>query len=393
MDEYEEIPWTTLLSEHRQGRAKTLYVVAGVLVAVVIGFAGIRWVNAPGHGEPQTLAPPVTATTTTAPPVTSEATTTTGVLSEADLMAVQPATAELGAVARAEWFVTDYFTVDGPMPEELPAAFVVDADLPDSFRETASGTSYVEWARAYEVRPTADGYAVSVVFRSLTEEPDGAFVRGPVRGARGRAGRGDGDRGPADPAHAAGVQLDRGVDEDRRGSTRRCGRCDARIRRVVRRERRDRRIRCDRARLARRLHDRRPIGEPLAGRHAVRHHPRFVGPVPQPERVRGSLRWRPCNPTEHSATHGSPRSRASMLRRTPIRSSSDRTPSSSPIVSRDRPGRRHPKSRRCGWPPYPKAQRLVPPGTRTTRSMRSWRCRHGTALPVSSRSFKKRCEL
>ncbi len=181
MDEYEEIPWTTLLSEHRQGRAKTLYVVAGVLVAVVIGFAGIRWVNAPGHGEPQTLAPPVTATTTTAPPVTSEATTTTGVLSEADLMAVQPATAELGAVARAEWFVTDYFTVDGPMPEELPAAFVVDADLPDSFRETASGTSYVEWARAYEVRPTADGYAVSVVFRSLTEEPDGAFVRGPVR--------------------------------------------------------------------------------------------------------------------------------------------------------------------------------------------------------------------
>jgi len=198
MDEYEEIPWTTLLSEHRQGRAKTLYMVAGVLVAVVIGFVGIRWLNAPGHGEPQTLAPPVTSTTTTTAPVTSELTTTTGVLSEADLMAVEPATAELGAVARAEWFVTDYFTVDGPIPEELLSAFVADADLPDSFRGTASGTSYVEWARAYGVRPTADGYAVSVVFRSLTEEPDGSFVRGPVRAVEVLVAVQDGETAIAD---------------------------------------------------------------------------------------------------------------------------------------------------------------------------------------------------
>jgi len=181
MDEYEEIPWSTLLSEHRQGRAKTLYLGAGILVAIVMGFAGIRWLSAPGHGESPAVAAPVESTTTVAAPTESGSTTTMGVLSEADLMAIEPATAEYGAVARAEWFVTDYFTVDGPMPEELLSAFVNDARLPDLPGGTDAGTSYVEWARAYDVRPTTDGYAVSVVFRSLTEEPDGSFVRGPVR--------------------------------------------------------------------------------------------------------------------------------------------------------------------------------------------------------------------
>jgi hypothetical protein len=96
-------------------------------------------------------------------------------------MAVQPAMAELSAVARAEWFVTDYFTVDGPLPEELVSAFVNDAVLPDLPSPADADISYVEWARAFDIRPTPSGYAVSVVFRSLTEEPDGTFVRSPVR--------------------------------------------------------------------------------------------------------------------------------------------------------------------------------------------------------------------
>ena len=181
MDEYEEIPWSTLLTEHRQGRAKTLYMAAAVIVAVVVGFVGVRWLTAPGHGEQQALAAPVETTTTEAPVVETESSTTTAVLSEADLMAVVPAVAELAAVARAEWFVTDYFTVDGPMPEELISAFVNDATVPELPDGDENGISYVEWARAFDVRPMMSGYAISVVFRSLTEEPDGAFVRGPVR--------------------------------------------------------------------------------------------------------------------------------------------------------------------------------------------------------------------
>lgn len=183
MDEYEEIPWNTLLSEHRQGRTKTLYLAAAVIVAVVIGFVGIRWLTAPGHGDEDALATPVetTATVVAVDEAESIPTTVATVLSEADLMAVQPSISELSAVARAEWFVTDYFTVDGPLPEELITAFVNDASLPDLPSPADGSVSYVEWARAFDIRATANGYAVSVVFRSLTEEPDGTFLRSPVR--------------------------------------------------------------------------------------------------------------------------------------------------------------------------------------------------------------------
>lgn len=181
MDEYEEIPWSTLLTEHRQGRAKTVYLAAAVIVAVVAGFVGVRWLTAPGHGEQPALAAPIETTTTEAVVAETESSTTTAVLSEADLMAVVPAVAELAAIARAEWFVTDYFTVDGPIPEELISAFVNDATVPDLPNGDGKGVSYVEWARAFDVRSATSGYAISVVFRSITEEPDGAFVRGPVR--------------------------------------------------------------------------------------------------------------------------------------------------------------------------------------------------------------------
>ena len=184
MDEYEEIPWSTLLSEHQQGRTRTLYLAAAVIVAVVIGFVGIRWITSPDHGDGAAIAAPAETTTSMAaesvePSTTS--TTTTAVLSEADLMAAQPSIAELSAVARAEWFVTDFFTVDGPLPEELISAFVNDASLPDLPSPADAAISYVEWARAFDIRPTQVGYAVSVVFRSLTEEPGGAFIRSPVR--------------------------------------------------------------------------------------------------------------------------------------------------------------------------------------------------------------------
>jgi len=184
VDEYEEIPWSTLLSEHQQGRTKTLYLAAAVIVSVVIGFVGIRWLTSPDHGDGAALAASTETTTSVvveSVEPTTTSTTTTAVLSEADLMAVQPSIAELPAVARAEWFVTDYFTVDGPFPEELISAFVNDASLPDLPSPADAAISYVEWARAFDIRPTQGGYAVSVVFRSLTEEPGGAFIRSPVR--------------------------------------------------------------------------------------------------------------------------------------------------------------------------------------------------------------------
>jgi len=181
MDEYEEIPWSALLSEHRKGRAKTLTLLAAIVAAAVVGFVGIRWLTTPGHGEPSTIVAPANETTSTTPTAVPETVTTTSLLSEADLMAVEPTISELAAIARAEWFVTDYFTVDGPVPEELFLAFVDDADLPVMPVLDDAGISYVEWARAFDVRTLPNGYGVSVVFRSITEHPDGGFDRGPVR--------------------------------------------------------------------------------------------------------------------------------------------------------------------------------------------------------------------
>lgn len=180
MDEYEEIPWSTLLAEHRRGRAKTLYLAASAIVAVVVAVVVFRYLTTPGHGDGSALAAAI-ETSTTAIVESTVPTSTTVALSEADLMAVPPGISELSAVARAEWFVTDYFTVDGPMPEELIAAFVNDASIPDLPGRSDAAISYVEWARAFDIRPTEHGYAVSVVFRSLTEEPDGSFSRSPVR--------------------------------------------------------------------------------------------------------------------------------------------------------------------------------------------------------------------
>ena len=200
MDEYEEIPWSTLLSEHRQGRSRTLYLAAAVIVAVVVGFMGIRWLSSPGHGDEGAAAAPMQTTTSIAAEEVAFSTTSTTTisLSEADLMAIEPSIAELSAVARAEWFVADYFTVDGPLPEELISAFVNDASLPDLPNPANADISYVEWARAFDIRPTDHGYAVSVVFRSLTEEPGGTFVRSPVRAVEVLVAVGDGETAIAD---------------------------------------------------------------------------------------------------------------------------------------------------------------------------------------------------
>ena len=128
IEEHEEIPWSMLVEQDRHGRRRTLYLAAAAIVAVVVGFTGIRFFEGQRHGE-DTAGPAPTATTAAA----AVRTTTTTLLSEADLMAVDPTTMALAAVARAEWFVTDYFTVDGsplvPAGEVPPVEPLTDAEV------------------------------------------------------------------------------------------------------------------------------------------------------------------------------------------------------------------------------------------------------------------------
>lgn len=174
-EEHEEIPWSMLVDHDRRSRSRTLYIGAAVIVALVVVITGIRWVDGHRHGPAEAVAP-VTSTTMVLP-------TTTTVVSEADLMAVDSATDRLAAVARAEWFVTDYFTIDGSPAPEFLDAFTDDAVLPDLPQVIGdSAVSFVEWARATAWRSHPGGYVVTVLYRTLYENAEERFERSLVRG-------------------------------------------------------------------------------------------------------------------------------------------------------------------------------------------------------------------
>jgi hypothetical protein len=174
-EEHEEIPWSMLVDHDRRSRSRTLYIGAAVVIALVVIVTGIRWVDSHRHGPTEPVA--VASSTTTVPPPT------TTVVSEADLMPVDSATDRLAAIARAEWFITDYFTIDGSPAPGLLDAFTDDAVLPDLPQLTGdSAVSFVEWARATAVRSHPGGYAVTVLYRTLYENAEQRFERSPVRG-------------------------------------------------------------------------------------------------------------------------------------------------------------------------------------------------------------------
>jgi len=183
-EEFEQIPWSSLMTDKASGVDPKVYIavgVVGLLVAVVFG--------ARIFGGSSTQPTPPVDTPAAPMSISPAATTTTGlIVSEADLMAGPPeATVDAHAlrqVAFAEWFVTDYFTVDGSTENErslreLLAPTASSLLLPQS-GDTPSPTTYVEWARSVDLRDNGDATVdVDVVYRTITET-DAGFVRDPV---------------------------------------------------------------------------------------------------------------------------------------------------------------------------------------------------------------------
>lgn len=185
-EEFEHIPWASLIGGDDDRRSRILYIGVAVAAAVVIGVVGARWLAGPQHGpiDADTAAPAPGPVATVAAETT---TSSTAPLTEADLMAALPASDDASlAMMRAEWFVRDYFTVDGHAGagEELRRSFaggVVVPALPHDDPEI-SGTTYVEWCRAYRAQPVGVGsFAVGVAFRSLHLDDAGVYRRTPVR--------------------------------------------------------------------------------------------------------------------------------------------------------------------------------------------------------------------
>lgn len=176
---YEHIPWAELVVPPREKRPWVAYLVAGAIAAVSLGALAARSIDRTPESAPSSVA-----TTSAAPVVTTLPTAAPeeAILTEADLLAVVPGQGEVGAAARAEWFVTDYFSSGG---DPAASRAVLDA-LPEGSRLPAAGgpgsTSYVEWVATSRIESVGnDRFRSTVLFRALVPADDGSYVRLPVQ--------------------------------------------------------------------------------------------------------------------------------------------------------------------------------------------------------------------
>ena len=189
--EYEQIPWSHLVPVQKD-RSMQLALLVVVIVAALLAI--VFFLRRAPAAIPVVADPPPSSTVAAAeqplptlspgapePVPTRPAVPQPQIYSEADLMAALPPRPELEAIARAEWFVTDYFTIDGDeaLAESVAAALPDAVALPIS---DGSAVSYVEWARAVAVADNLDGsYDVTVWFRTLAGTAEAGFNRTRVR--------------------------------------------------------------------------------------------------------------------------------------------------------------------------------------------------------------------
>jgi len=210
-EEYEQIPWSSLVPEQSEAIDRRVYLAIGVVGVVIAVIFGVRLFGGP---SPQPLPPAVVVPQTVAD-TTVPTTSAVLVVSEADLMASPPVNVFEGesirVAALAEWFVTDYYTTDGSQEtaRSLKALFAASAGNPDlpHNADPAPPVTYVEWARSTDVRFGDDDTAeVDVIFRTITESDNG-FVRDAVVAVTVTLRVGSEDPGIAGPPVAIPVLL------------------------------------------------------------------------------------------------------------------------------------------------------------------------------------------
>ncbi|HEY7703957.1 MAG TPA: conjugal transfer protein [Acidimicrobiia bacterium] len=175
-EQFEHIPWERLQPQ-RAITPRHLYMIGGAVVVGALAFAVTRSATAPTPAA-TTLPSPAIAPATTPATIPGEAIPgpSPTVLSEADLMAVEPSALSRAAAAQAEWFVEEYFTVDGsPKSTEALARFLpAGVELPNQ----DGGRSFVESARAASIVELGSGrFQVVVVVRRLSAPAGGDYVR------------------------------------------------------------------------------------------------------------------------------------------------------------------------------------------------------------------------
>lgn len=168
VEEFEHIPWSHLVDDHRNRRTRAMYAIAALLAAFAVGTAIARTAFKPNPASSSSSPIEMSSEPGVAPSSTTSP--TPSLYSEADLMASLDAELARAVTVRAEWFVTDYFTSDA---EPITAADVRFA-LPENLRigmlhqddPAPVERSYVEWARAYRTVDAGPGrFLVFVAYR------------------------------------------------------------------------------------------------------------------------------------------------------------------------------------------------------------------------------------
>jgi hypothetical protein len=178
---YEHLPWAELSVPVPARRPWVVYLIAGA-----IGVGSVGALVARSTGSTPYPAAAVVATTVpsqavaTLPP--SPSTTQQEILSEADLLAATPGRGEIAAIARAEWFVMDYFSSGGDpaSSREVLEALPDRSRLPESAGPAAS--TYVDWAASSRIEALGnERFRSTVLFRVLVADDAGSYVRLPVQ--------------------------------------------------------------------------------------------------------------------------------------------------------------------------------------------------------------------
>lgn len=181
-EEREEIPWSNLVAHVDEGSDRRWYAVAIAVGLVVLALVGLRLLNTTNSGTPPAdpgAQPPSSTTTSTGAMIRGSSL----IIAEDDLTGVV-AVDTMHVATRAEWFVADFFTLDGSEATvaDIRGALANDlgaVELPHDDDEAPG--RFVEWAKAVAVRDLqASSFEVDVAYRAITAVDEG-YVRDPVR--------------------------------------------------------------------------------------------------------------------------------------------------------------------------------------------------------------------
>jgi hypothetical protein len=180
---YERIPWETL-EEKKSDRQWLMFGIAGAVVLGALAYSMMsnRPVAAPVAATvpvAQETVPVAQATVPAAPaPALPPAVPASPVLTaEADLYAVHPERLADSVAAHAEWFVSEYLTVDGSEQGRATLTALMPAGVP--LPVAPEGTRvFVEWVRTVSIEEMAPlTFRATVLARSLAAQGEGVYER------------------------------------------------------------------------------------------------------------------------------------------------------------------------------------------------------------------------